>query len=114
MNKEDTYLKDSIVKCVDYAMKQDDENKRRIFTGLFKYCDRLVNEDILVKALNDEEKKKWFDNEMLKAKDNIIDNLQVRIDKAIEYIEEYKRLNWYEDSKHFYNVLDILKGSDKE
>lgn len=114
--KDDNYLKESVIKCVDYAMKQDDDGKRRIFTGLFKYCDRLLNEDILVTCLKDEEKKKWFDNEMFKTLEYEKEVFQERIDKAIEYIEQKKlqpRLrtaNTYSLQER--QLLDILKGSD--
>ena len=56
------------------------------------------------------------------AKDKLLDyitNLQARIDKAIEYIEELDdNENSYGDYDIHYQVkkelLDILKGSDKE
>jgi hypothetical protein len=113
---EDTYLKDNIKKCVDYVMSKNDDDKRRILNGMFQYNDYLINEQLVVKALNDEEKQEWFNNEIFEAKDreierlnNIIENLttmtangdrtqikntaqykleqaQERIDKAIEWI----------------------------
>lgn len=106
--KEDNYLKESVIKCVDYAMEQDDEAKRRIFTGLFEYCDKLVNEDILVTCLNDEQKRKWLHNEL-------IDNLQARIDKAIRILNSAK--NHYDNDKTNWAVertLRVLKGSDND
>lgn len=118
---EDNYLKDSIIQCVDFAMQQDDEAKRRIFTGLFEYTDRLVNEDIMVKALNDEEKRKWFDNEVFEVKDKEIEKLNNKINKAIEYIE--KEFYWSHNTIELANkgieynldkLLEILKGSDNE
>ena len=110
MNKEDNYLKESIIECVDFAMQQDDEAKRRIFTGLFEYTDRLVNEDIMVKTLNDEEKRKWFDNEVFKVKDKQIEKLNNKIDKAIDYIEHAHFMNInYKDG-----LLKILKGDNEE
>lgn len=39
--------------------------------------------------------------------------LENRIDKAIEYIEERKKLNWYADGVFVYELLNILQGSDK-
>ena len=103
---EDTYLKDNIKKCVDYVMSKNDDDKRRILNGMFQYNDYLLNEQLVVKALNDEEKQEWFNNEIFEAKDKEIERLnniikeydkvsfihemelQKRIDKAIEYIEE--------------------------
>lgn len=101
-------LKESKDSCVNYAMGQDDETKRRIFTGLFEYVDRLVNEDILVKALNDEAKHEWFNNRYY----------QDRIDKALEYIKEYLYINEETgeyclthtfDSSNLYELMKILK-----
>lgn len=40
------------------------------------------------------------------------DELQDRIDKAIEYIEERKKLNWYADGVFVYELLNILQGSE--
>ena len=101
-------LEESIDNCVNYAMEQDDETKRRIFTGLFEYVDRLVNEDILVKVLNDETKHEWFNNRYY----------QDRIDKAKEYIEdrlytneetgEYCLTHTF-DKDNLYVLLKILK-----
>ena len=36
-----------------------------------------------------------------------------KVDKAIEYIEERKNLNWYADGVFVYELLNILRG-DKE
>ena len=40
------------------------------------------------------------------------ENYKERIDKAIEYIEERKNLNWYADGVFVYELLKIL-GGDK-
>lgn len=40
--------------------------------------------------------------------------LSKRIDKAIEYIEKRKNLNWYADGVFVYELLNILQGVDKE
>lgn len=110
MNKEDNYLKESVIECVDFAMQQDDETKRRIFTGLFEYTDRLVNEDIMVKVLNDEEKRKWFDNEIFKVKDKEIERLNNIIKKAIHFInlnQDSKKLTLnYDDLKKLRGILN--------
>ena len=69
-------LKDSVKECVDIAMEQNDEAKREIFAGLFEEVDRLINETITIQAINDDEKKKWFDNEMIKTYEQEIKELQ--------------------------------------
>ena len=54
------------------------------------------------------------ENEMLQDK---IYKLEERIDKAIEYIREYRNgwNNWFEFTiEDKLNLLNILKGSDKE
>ena len=40
--------------------------------------------------------------------------LEQRIDKAIEYIEERKTLNWYADGIFVWELLNILQGEDNE
>ena len=42
------------------------------------------------------------------------DELEEVINKAIEYIEERKKLNWYADGVFVYELLNILQGVDKE
>lgn len=37
-----------------------------------------------------------------------------KVDKAIEYIEERKKLNWYADGVFVYELLNILQGVDEE
>lgn len=117
-------LKDSVKECVDIAMEQNDEAKREIFAGLFEEVDRLINETITIQAINDDEKKKWFDNEMIKTYEQEIKELQERIDTAKKYIvntstwkrsrEEYglkggEKVQELSSSK----ILQILDGSDK-
>lgn len=82
MSKDD-YLEKSVRECVEYAMKQNDETKRKILKGLFQTINRLTNENILVQALNDKEKQEWFNNEYY----NLASGLQQKIDKAIDYIK---------------------------
>ena len=84
---EDTYLKDNIKKCVDYVMSKNDDDKRRILSGMFQYNDYLINEQLVVKALNDEEKQEWFNNEIFEEKDKEIERLNNIIKEAKEYIE---------------------------
>ena len=53
---------------------------------------------------------------MIEAYDKLAkysNELENRIDKAIEYIEERKKLNWYADGVFVYELLNILQGSDK-
>ena len=83
---EDTYLKDNIKKCVDYVMSKNDDDKRRILNGMFQYNDYLLNEQLVVKALNDEEKQEWFNNEIFEAKDKEIERLNNIINEARDYI----------------------------
>ncbi len=40
--------------------------------------------------------------------------LQKRIDKAIEYIEELKKLDYFKDNKNLPILLTILKGDSDE
>ena len=99
-------LKDSVKECVDIAMEQNDEAKREIFAGLFEEVDRLINETITIQAINDDEKKKWFDNEMIKTynqeikelqeenkiQDRELERLRNIINKIKEELEAYIRL----------------------
>ncbi len=97
-------LKDSVKECVDIAMEQNDEAKREIFAGLFEEVDRLINETITIQAINDDEKKKWFDNEMIKTYEQEIKELQEenkmqdheleRLRNIIKEVREYTK-------KHF-------------
>ena len=100
---EDNYLKESVIKCVDYAMEQDDDTKRRIFTGLFEYTDRLVNEDIVVKTLNDKEKKEWFNNEIFNIKDKEIE----RLNNIINELEKFLKISSEKDD---YDLTEYNKG----
>lgn len=90
---EDTYLKDNIKKCVDYVMSKNDDDKRRILNGMFQYNDYLINEQLVVKALNDEEKQEWFNNEIFEAKDKEIERLKIIEEKYKDsqlYIKDFK------------------------
>jgi hypothetical protein len=42
----------------------------------------------------------------------ILIELQQRIDKAIEYIEKNKHLNWYVESCYISDLLKLLKGEE--
>lgn len=93
---EDTYLKDNIKKCVDYVMSKNDDDKRRILNGMFQYNDYLINEQLVVKALNDEEKQEWFNNEIFEAKDKEIERLNKELEKykyTADELNEIERLN---------------------
>ena len=57
-------------------MNKNDEDKRRILTGMFQYNDYLINEQLIVKALNDKEKQEWFNNETFEIKDKEIERLK--------------------------------------
>lgn len=105
---EDKYLKESVSKCVEHFMKQNEETKERIVTGLFTYIDRLVNESILVQAMNDKEKQEWFNSEFV----NLAKELQQRINKAIEYIKSYLP-NYDFDHSNLEKLLEIL-GENNE
>ena len=111
MNKEDTYLKDSIEKCVDYVMSKDDEAKRRIITGIFQYNDYLLNEQLVVKALNDEEKKEWFTNNMFDSYTKEIDRLQEIISEALNMIEDARFNNLYAIDDILKPILNKLRES---
>ena len=115
MNNKDTYIKDNIKKCVDFAMSKDDKTKRKILTGMFEYNDYLLNEQLLTKVLNDEQKLEWFNNEMFELKDKEIERLNNIIKEAIEYIDYFLKKGHTKNWKQFeYSLLEILKGSDKE
>ena len=108
---EDKYLKESVSKCVEHFMKQNEETKERIVTGLFTYIDRLVNESILVQAMNDKEKQEWFNSEFV----NLAKELQQRINKAIEYIKKYQEIQAKYcyvdfDNEDIDKLLEILGG----
>lgn len=108
---EYTYLKDSVKKCVDYAMEQNDEAKRRIFTGLFEYTDRLVNESITVKALNDEEKKKWFDNEMFNTYEIEIERLNKEVELLVKDDERNQQtiIKQSEENKRLHSIIKEVR-----
>ena len=110
MSKDD-YLEKSVRDCVEYAMKQNDKTKRRILTGLFMSMNRFANENIITQVLNDKEKQEWFNNEWY----NLANDLQQKIDKAIEYIKSN------EDYKYYYRfeinakeLLEILGDKENE
>ena len=108
---EDTYLKDNIKKCVDYLMSKDDDVKRRIITGMFEYNDYLLNEQLVVQALNDKEKQEWFNNEMFEAKDKEIERLNNIIKEVREYV--HWRYDEHQDM-YKYQMEELLEILDKE
>ena len=108
---EDTYLKDNIKKCVDYVMSKNDDDKRRILNGMFQYNDYLINEQLVVKALNDEEKQEWFNNEIFEAKDKEIERLNNIIKEVREYIESYMP-NYDFDKTNLIKLLEILNKGE--
>ena len=117
---EDTYLKDNIKKCVDYVMSKNDEDKKRIITSMFQYNDYLINEQLLVKALNDKEKQEWFNNDMFDTYKLEIERLNNIIKEVREYIEEniedeYKYdglLYKNEDKEKLLEILDKEKDNE--
>ena len=112
---EDTYLKDNIKKCVDYVMSKNDDDKRRILNGMFQYNDYLINEQLVVKALNDEEKQEWFNNEIFEAKDKEIERLNNIIKEAKEYIESRARKAGVRLMPREIELLEILnKGESND
>ena len=125
---EDTYLKDNIKKCVDFAMSKDDKTKRKILTGMFEYNDYLLNDQLVVKVLNDKEKQEWFNNEMFDIKDKEIERLNNKLDgyekemdnlinardKAIEYIEERYNGEVLTHTFDKCNVGELLEILDRE
>ena len=104
---EDTYLKDNIKKCVDYLMSKDDDVKRRIITGMFEYNDYLLNEQLVVQALNDKEKLEWFNNEMFDIKDKEIERLNNIINELEKWLKD-KDKNALQDD-NYWEVLDKLQ-----
>ena len=109
MNIEDTYLKDSIKKCVDYVMSKNDEDKRRIITGMFQYNDYLINEQLVVKALNDEEKQEWFNNEIFETKDKEIERLNTNLEVANEDLTRIAQLLDLEEGCTIYDIEDKIE-----
>lgn len=105
---KDTYLKDNIKKCVDYVMNKNDNDKRRIITGMFQYNDYLLNEQLVVKALSDEEKQEWFNNDMFESKDKEIERLNNIIKEVKEYIKNNEINDGWLDipSKELLEILD--------
>lgn len=104
---EDTYLKDNIKKCVDYVMSKNDDDKRRIITGMFQYNDYLINEQLLVKALNDKEKQEWFNNDMFDTYKLEIERLHNIIKEVREYITSYESIETIQQFDHNKNNKDL-------
>ncbi len=111
MNREDTYLKDSIKKCVDYVMSKDDDDKRRIIIGMFQYNDYLLNEQLVVQALNDDEKQEWFTNDMFDSYTKEIDRLKEIISEALCLIEDARFDNLYAIDDILNPILNKLRES---
>ena len=110
---EDTYLKDNIKKCVDYVMSKNDDDKRRILNGMFQYNDYLINEQLVVKALNDEEKQEWFNNEIFEEKDKEIERLNNIIKEVKEYIKENMSYNTGVEIQYIPSGEDLLEILNK-
>lgn len=77
----------------------------------WKAYDELVEQDREIERLNKE-------NTILRQNSQYLvkqkDELEELINKAIEYIEKRKNLNWYADGVFVYELLNILQGVDKE
>lgn len=100
----------------------------KINTGYHKifYNDDMYDEKTIdcINAINDtleENERLNKENTILKqtmSNNSLLINenafLKERIDKAIEYIEERKNLNWYAEGVFVYELLNILQGVDKE
>ena len=107
---KDTYLKDNIKKCVDYVMSKNDDDKRRILNGMFQYNDYLLNEQLVVKALNDEEKQEWFNNEIFEEKDKEIErlnNIIINIENILKTEQNTERFR-SDYNYGVYNTLDYI------
>ena len=105
---EDTYLKDNIKKCVDYVMSKNDDDKKRIITGMFQYNDYLINEQLLVKALNDKEKQEWFNND-------IFDSYKLEIERLNEDNEYLNKVNieLSTEKNRLNNIINKIKKAVK-
>ena len=92
-------------------MSKDDEAKWRIITGIFQYNDYLLNEQLVVKALNDEEKKEWFTNDMFDSYTKEIERLQEIISEALNMIEDARFNNLYAIDDILKPILNKLRES---
>lgn len=89
----------------------------------YKECEILLNYITNLQKENEklkEENKRIFsrvnDDELLISNAMNYAELQdykQRNEKAIEYIEERKNLNWYADGVFVYELLNILNGGDE-
>lgn len=70
-----------------------------------------MNKEKLYKHIETMNKQQLID--LCKATTNIIDDLQQRIDKAIEYIETLKTYPFLE-KYYIKDLLDMLRGEDNE
>ena len=82
------------------------------WTNSIEFCSNIKMEDIL-KA--DEEIKRLKEEYVMlqNASDEVEEELQQRIDKALSYLRDIG--NWLrDDSSYRAKLIDILQGSDKE
>ena len=79
-----------------YAMQLEDEIR------LYALENAKLKEKI-------EEKRALYESER-----EVKEDYKSKVNKAIEYIEKRKNLNWYADGVFVYELLNILQGVDKE
>ena len=90
--------------------KEHTRNQRRMYR-IHKQDERIHDLELLVGELRQE------NNKIKEVYEQVFADYQKQkeiIDKAIEYIEKNKHLNWYTESCYTKELLDILNGEDKE
>jgi len=83
-------------------------NKNKVKEILDKTNIYVLDEANIIEYIDELEKVK---EEYIKSLDKL-DVLDNRIDKAIEYIEKNKHLNWYVESCYISDLLKLLKGEE--
>ena len=97
---------DSSKKLLNYITNLQKENEKlKKIEYKFFYC----SEDEESVTLDDYLK---IGNELYDCEEKLKDYKQ-RNEKAVEYIEERKNLNWYAEGVFVYELLNILQGGDE-
>lgn len=94
-------MKEIYEEAINQSKMMHETQKEEIFNNTLKENKKLKQE---IERLTFESTK-WESKFYDEAK---------KVDKAIEYIEERKNLNWYADGVFVYELLNILQGVDKE
>jgi len=94
-------VKEIYEEAINQSKMMHETQKEEIFNNTLKENKKLKQE---IERLTFESTK-WESKFYDEAK---------KVDKAIEYIEERKNLNWYADGVFVYELLNILQGVDKE